>query len=538
LIANQIGRSQESVALDMSRSQESVALDTSGRRRIFGSNLDAIHRRTDQMFFWLLLAQWIFAIGLAIQEPYGWEGSTRHIHAHVKFAIGFGAVINLVPLLLIRRHPGWHVTRHVVAITQMLWSAMLIMLTNGRIETHFHIFGSLAFLAFYRDWRVLVTATLMVAGDHLARGTLWPDSVYGILNPEWWRFLEHAGWVVFEDVVLVFGCRRALAEMWIVADREAALATLNRDIENRVEERTQQLLVANQSLAHEMESRLQAEAELRQAQKLESVGRLAAGVAHEINTPVQFVNDSIHFLRDATADLLSVVDRLETVQRAVVSGDPPRIAAERAAEECDRIDLEFLRERIPKAFDRSIDGLQRVATIVRSMKEFAHPDAAELSAVDLNAAIESTLVIARNEYKYVADVVTELGELPLVTCLPGAINQVFLNIVVNAAHAIGEVVDGTEQRGTIVVRTRAEGDRAVIEISDTGAGIPDHVKSRIFDPFFTTKEVGKGTGQGLAIVRSVIDQHEGTIAVVSTAGHTTFTLQIPIDGPCLRKEAA
>jgi signal transduction histidine kinase len=490
------------------------------RKRIFESNLDAIYRRTDQMFFWLLLAQWAFAIGLALDEPYGWDGASRHVHIHVKLAIVFGAVINAAPLVLIRRRPGWWVTRHVVAIAQMLWSAMLIMLTHGRVETHFHVFGSLAFLAFYRDWKLLPTATLVVAADHLARGALWPDSVYGIANPEWWRFLEHASWMVFEGVVLAFGCRRAMAELWIIADREVALEALNHDIEERVELRTQELRVANQSLEREMQSRLQAEAELRQAQKLESVGRLAAGVAHEINTPVQFVNDSIHFLRDATSELISVVDKL--------AAQP---TADEVASECERIDLEYLRRRIPQAFDRSLDGLQRVATIVRSMKQFAHPDAAEVCAVDLNSAIESTLIIARNEYKYVADMVTELGDLPPVSCLPGEINQAFLNIIVNAAHAIGDVVAGTEQRGTITVVTRTEGDHAVIEISDTGAGIPDAIKSRIYDPFFTTKEVGKGTGQGLAITRSVIEKHQGSIDVVSTPGHTTFTLRLPIAGP-------
>ena len=494
------------------------------RERIFAANLDAIYRRTDQMFFWLLLAQWVVAIALALDQPFGWEGSSRHIHIHLKLAVVLGALINVAPLVLIHHRPGWWVTRHAVAIAQMLWSAMLIMLTNGRIETHFHIFGSLAFLAFYRDWKLLPTATLVVAADHLARGTLWPDSVYGISNPEWWRFLEHASWVAFEDIVLVFGCRRAMAELWILADREATLAALNRDIEKRVEERTEELLVANQSLGREMESRLQAEAELRQAHKLESVGRLAAGVAHEINTPVQFVSDSIHFLRDATSDLLSVVDKLAA-----------GTSVEQATEEAD---LEYLRSRIPKAFERSLDGLQRVATIVRSMKEFAHPDTAEVCAVDLNAALESTLIIASNEYKYVADVVTKLCELPQVTCLPGAVNQVFLNILVNAAHAIGEVVVGTEQRGTITVTTRTEGDYAVIEFSDTGAGIPDAIKARIYDPFFTTKEVGKGTGQGLSIVRSVIDKHQGTIEVASIVGHTTFTLRLPIAGPHPARAAA
>ncbi|MBX3158569.1 MAG: HAMP domain-containing histidine kinase [Deltaproteobacteria bacterium] len=476
--------------------------------RIFEANLTSIHRRTDRMFAWLLVAQWGAAIVLSpFIRPFGWEID----------AVVLGGAINAAPLLLIRRRPGWWGTRHAVAMAQMLWSAVFITLTGGRIETHFHIFGSLAFLAFYRDWRVIATATLVVAADHLARGLAWPESVYGIANPAWWRFLEHAAWVAFEDVVLVCGCLRAIADMRVVADREAALAALNHEIERRVDARTRELRAANAS-------RQLAEAELRQAHKLESVGRLAAGLAHEINTPIQFVSDSVHFLRDATADLVGVVDKLDTAQG---------LAHE------ERADVAYLRDRIPKAFDRSLDGLHRVAAIVQSMKQFAHPDSDEACETDLNAAIESTLIIARNEYKYVADVVTQLGELPLVRCFPGEINQAVLDVLVNAAHAIDDVVRGTDRRGTIAVTTARDGDHAVIAISDTGTGIPADIRDRIFDPFFTTKDVGKGTGQGLATVRSVVvDKHRGSITVDTAPGRTTFELRLPIDGPRPRALAA
>jgi signal transduction histidine kinase len=166
------------------------------------------------------------------------------------------------------------------------------------------------------------------------------------------------------------------------------------------------------------------------------------------------------------------------------------------------------------------------------MKEFAHPDQKEKAPADLNQAIQSTLTIAKNEYKYVAELETELGELPAVNCLIGSVNQVVLNIVVNAAHAIGDVVKGTENRGRIRVATRVEGNCALIAISDTGGGIPDHVRERIFDPFFTTKEVGKGTGQGLAIARSVVvDQHGGSLTFETELGKgTTFFIRLPIAG--------
>ena len=415
---------------------------------IYRANLQIAWARADRLFAWLLLAQWAFAlIYVLVTSPYTYDGGDRSLHPHVWIALGFGGTLNAVPLLLVRSRAGWWGTRHAVAIAQMSWSALLIYISGGRIETHFHVFGSLAFLAFYRDWRVLVTATLVVSADHLVRGLMSPDSVYGTSNPEWWRFIEHASWVVFEDIVLLFGCWRGLSEMRLLADREAALAGVNAEIERRVEERTAELGVANESIAREMRSRLQAEAELRQAQKLESVGRLASGIAHEINTPVQFVSDSIHFLRDATRDLMDVVDKLQAVQQSALAGTVSAAAIDNAREAEEAADLPYLFERVPKAFERSLDGLGRVASIVRSMKAFAHPDANEMGEVDLNAAIESTLVIARNEYKYVADVVTDLGEIPQVTCFAGEINQAVLNILVNAAHAVDDVVRGDRDQG-------------------------------------------------------------------------------------------
>jgi signal transduction histidine kinase len=193
---------------------------------------------------------------------------------------------------------------------------------------------------------------------------------------------------------------------------------------------------------------------------------------------------------------------------------------------------------VPGAIDRSIDGLGRVTAIVKSMKDFAHPDRKEMVAVDLNQGIRSTLIIARNEYKYVADVEAHYGHLPPVLCHGGDINQVVLNIIVNAAHAIGDVVAGTSYRGRIGIETCREGEWAVIRISDTGGGIPESIRSLIFDPFFTTKGVGKGTGQGLAIARTIVaDRHQGQVSFETEPGHgTTFTIKLPIDGP--RSEAA
>ncbi|MEJ0084213.1 MAG: ATP-binding protein [Pseudomonadota bacterium] len=277
------------------------------------------------------------------------------------------------------------------------------------------------------------------------------------------------------------------------------------------------------------------ESELAQAQKLESVGRLAAGVAHEINTPVQFVSDSVHFVREAMDDLSGIVDKYRELRTATQNsnGDANIAAAAKAAEEAeDDADLDYILENAPVALDRARDGLGRVAAIVRSMKEFAHPDRKEMAQVDINQAISSTLVIATNEYKYVAELETGFGELPPVNCYAGEINQVVLNLIVNASHAIADVVKGTAAKGKIRVTTRVLGEQVEIAISDTGNGIPVEVRPRIFDPFFTTKEVGKGTGQGLAIARSVVvDKHAGTLHFETETGQgTTFFIRLPIAG--------
>jgi signal transduction histidine kinase len=277
-------------------------------------------------------------------------------------------------------------------------------------------------------------------------------------------------------------------------------------------------------IAFDVTQQTKLETEVRQAQKLESVGRLAAGVAHEINTPAQYVQDSVTFAREAIDDLFGAIDR------------QPAVSAALAADEL--ADLAYLREHVPAALDRAIDGLGRVTTIVHSLKAFAHPDQRQRTAIDINAAIENTLEIARNEYKYVADLELDLPELPQVEVFAGEINQVLLNLIVNAAHAI-EDRKGRDERGLIRVRTRQEADCIEIAIADTGCGIPDHMRERIFEPFFTTKPVGRGTGQGLSIARSVIvDKHGGTLTFDSTVGHgTTFTIRLPMHAPAQQAAA-
>jgi signal transduction histidine kinase len=266
-----------------------------------------------------------------------------------------------------------------------------------------------------------------------------------------------------------------------------------------------------------------------QSSKLESIGQLAAGIAHEINTPTQYVGDNVRFLGDAFAGVIAYLDELTVLMPADLLS------------RLHRADIPYLREEIPKAIAQSLDGVSRIATIVGAMKEFSHP-AQERTPTDINHAIANTITVATNEWKYVATIATDFDPaLPAVPVIPGEFNQVILNIIVNAAQAIGDSAAGDPLRkGTIRVTTRRIAEWAEITIADDGCGMPHHVQERIFDPFFTTKAVGKGTGQGLSIAHNVIvAKHRGTIAVSSDPGRgTTFTLRLPLVAEGLTEAAA
>ncbi|HBA85369.1 MAG TPA: hypothetical protein DCZ95_14880 [Verrucomicrobia bacterium] len=276
----------------------------------------------------------------------------------------------------------------------------------------------------------------------------------------------------------------------------------------------------------------QAVNQLLHSQKLESVGHLAAGIAHEINTPTQFVGDNTRFLKDSFASLLQLIESYEKIQ-APVPGRPEDDARRAEMENaCAAADFPYLRTEIPKAFEQSLEGIQRISNIVRAMKEFSHPGGAEKTAISINRAIETTATVARNEWKYVADLQLDLDtQLPLVNCIAGDINQVILNLIVNAAHAIEEKTDGVSKgKGLITVSTKTDADCVEIRVTDTGAGIAEKHRKRIFDPFFTTKSVGKGTGQGLTIsFNTIVKKHGGTIRFETEVGRgTTFFVRLPI----------
>lgn len=361
------------------------------------------------------------------------------------------------------------------------------------------------------------------------------------LNPAWESQLGHRSLV-----------GRSILEVVAPRDREKVRQTLtaslssgaSRTFDAALVRRSQQLRHATWTASADRDMgrlylavrdvtvRQRLERELASVHKLEAIGQLAAGIAHEINTPVQFIGDNLSFLGDSFAVLAPLLTALRT-QRAL--GAPPDAATwAQLVAQMESADLDFVSQEAPRAVASATEGVRRVAELVRGLKELAHPDSKIMQPADLNRAIERTLTVSRNEWKYVANVETVLQPLPDVTCQVSAVNQVLLSLICNAAHAIEDKckVRGPEvsEKGTIKVATQCDGNLVTISVSDTGAGIPEGLRDRVFEPFFTTKEVGRGSGQGLALSRSiVVEKHHGTIDFESKVGvGTTFFVRLPV----------
>jgi len=304
---------------------------------------------------------------------------------------------------------------------------------------------------------------------------------------------------------------------------------------------------ANGTIAHfiavkeEITERKAMETQLRQAQKLEAIGQLAAGIAHEINTPAQYVGDNVTFLKESWEAIVTFLSKVRQMRTDTTNDSLSPQAMDQFDHGWDAADMEYLQVEVPRAIDQSLEGIQRVTKIVRAMKDFSHPGSEEKKAIDINKAIETTMTVARNEWKYVADVETHFDtSLPSVPCHAGEFNQVILNLLVNSSHAIAQVVgSGGSSKGTITVSTRCDGDCVEVAIRDTGAGIPILAQPRIFEPFFTTKPVGKGTGQGLALAHNtIVRRHGGKIWFETEEGKgTTFFIRLPLSEPTPPEEA-
>ena len=455
------------------------------------------HRRlcvqTDRVFAYLLLAQWIFAIVLAAAiSPFTWAGDRAAIHPHVWIAIVVGGLVCALPAYLAYAAPGRPLTRHVVAIGQMAIGALLIHLTGGRIETHFHVFGSLAFLAAYRDPKVLVTATLVVLVDHVARSLLWPASVFGVTAASMWRPLEHAGWVVFEDIVLYVHCVRAAAAARGMALRQVAVEDLKATIEARVERRTAQL----------QQSRAQLEivnAELRAAsaraeESSRSKSAFLATVSHEVRTPMNGIIGVAELLRDTglspdQGEYVEIIERSGHSLLGIINDILDFSKLEAGKLEIESLDFDLL------------DQIDHVLTVLGHKAEARHLAFGAVVAPDVPRRV--------------------VGDA-------GRLNQVLINL-------LGNAVKFTD-RGRVVLRvTRTDpaGPGLRFDVQDTGMGIAPSALERLFQPFTqadasTTRRFG-GTGLGLAISRSLAEVLGGTLTAESALGKgSTFRLDLPL----------
>jgi signal transduction histidine kinase len=432
---------------------------------LYEQQRDALYRRTSRLFTVLMIVQWIAAVVVAILvSPYAWEGREHVIHLHVWVAIFLGGAISSLPIAMTLAQPTATVTRYVVAVGQMMWSALLIHLSGGRIETHFHVFGSLAFLAFYRDWKVLLPATIVVATDHLARQMFWPESVYGVIDPQWWRFLEHAFWVVFEDTVLIASCLMATQEMRDLAQQRADLEASSA----RETEKSRQLQVALDELRASQDAQVRAE-------KLAAVGQLAASVGHELRNPLAAVRNANAFI----------------TKKVKSNGADPKVVQfseliEHELDVCSKIIadlLDFARERAPALAPTPL-----------------HPLCAEAIALVPNGPIE------------IVNAVPE--DLPIPSIDKEQFRQVLINLVQNAVEATS-----TRGKGKVTVSAARSSGGWRLVIEDDGPGMPADVVKKVFEPLFTTKV--KGTGLGLAIVAGIVKRHQGTITCDSEPGRGT-----------------
>jgi signal transduction histidine kinase len=391
-----------------------------------------------------------------------------------------------------------------VSFALMSSAGIFVHLTGGMIEAHFMYFVLIPLIALYQDWVPFVVAIACVLANHSLLGWLTPMNVYshaeGQHRPWLWALIHTAFLLALIVVMLIF---------WNSAERR------------------------QRTLSTTLDELRSTQTQLVQAQKLESIGQLAAGIAHEINTPIQFVGDNIRFLGSGMDELFLVVRSFDELVEAARS--VPELAAQVQRVELVRhdLDLDYLSIEIPDAVTQSLGGIERVAEIVRALKGVAHPMADQLGSTDINQLIENTVLVARHEWRSVAEMRLDLDpDLPFVECVSGPVSQVILNLVVNAAHAIEERYGSSAlDRGLIVVSSECVSGRVRIGVSDNGSGIAEEHRSRVFDPFFTTKEVGKGAGQGLSISYSVVvDQHSGTIQIdQGWVNGTRIVVELPIE---------
>jgi signal transduction histidine kinase len=515
---------------------ESAAPTTEGGRAktLFEESQDQIYRRTDRLFARLMVFQWVAGVVAALLiSPRTWIGATSQTHIHVWAAIFLGGAISGFPVFLAWKNPGFASTRHIIAAAQMLTSALLIHLSGGRIETHFHVFGSLAFLAFYRDWRVLLTATVIVAVDHMLRGLFWPQSVFGVLASSPWRWLEHAGWVIFEDVFLLISIRQSRREMLQVAERQAKLEFLNESVEQRVRERTQDL---RREIGERIETQRKLEEthkQLLEASRQAGMAEVATGVLHNVGNVLNSVSVSASVVRDRLRK-----SEVGDVHRAaaILHGKNGELAQFLTTDPKGKLLLEFLAEAsklLVTERDELIvemaavgEHIEHIKEIVAMQQTYAKVFGVLEPVTPVSLVQDAVRMNAAAFERHSIRVIEKFDEgVPPAMVDRHKVLQILVNLMRNSKYAMDQQAPA-EKRLEIHVR-RTDAGNIAITVRDNGIGIAAENLTRIFGHGFTTKKDGHGFGLHSGALAA--KEMNGSLVVHSDGlgQGAAFTLELP-----------
>jgi signal transduction histidine kinase len=510
---------------------------------LFNAHCDFVWRRTDRVFACLMTLQFVAGLIVAVTiSPKAWEGSQSHVHLHVWTALLLGAVITALPVTLALIWPGRLLTRCVIASGQMLTSGLLIHLSGGRIETHFHIFGSLAFIAFYRDWRVFVPATFVVALDHLVRGFYWPESVYGVLTASPWRSLEHAGWVMFENIFLVRSCLAIIQEMQDIAEKRAQLENTNEIVEIEVRQRTAELSAQALTLQNEIAERKNAETQredmhrqLMAASRQAGMTEVATGVLHNVGNVLNSVNVSTAMLvtkvqKSESAKVGKIAELLEANANHI--GD--FVTSDEKGRHIPKFLVELGRHLVGEqsemlteldSLTRNIDHIKNIVSMQQKYSRVCGViETVNLADVVDDAIHISNVALQRHGIK----LIREFRDAPAIKVDKHTIMQILVNLISNAKQALA---DSGRSDKVITIRIRMsprDDNRVLVEVSDNGVGIPSENLSRVFAYGFTTKAQGHGFGLHSCSLAAL--QLSGTLTAQSEGPGcgAVFVLELPL----------
>lgn len=501
---------------------------------LFQAQEEANYRHTDRMFAWLMGIQWLAGIGAALWiSPLAWEGRMSHTHIHVWAALFLGGAIAGFPILLAIRHPGTVLTRQVIAIGQMLTSGLLIHLTGGRIETHFHIFGSLAFLAFYRDWRVLLTATAVAGLDHFIRGVFWPQSVFGVLVASQWRWLEHVGWVLFEDIFLFLAIQQNLRTLLGLADRQARMEAINTDIESQVADRTAELRQENLERRRADEALLAAHQELITSSRMAGMAEVATNVLHNVGNVLNSVNVSAGLVAESVRrSKASSLGRLADLIREH-ENDLGNFLTHDAKGKQIPAYLTQLSEHLQTNQEATLKELSSLNVNIEHIKDIVamQQSYAKVSGfkeiVNIADLVEDSLSLNVGAFtRHRIEVIRDFESVPPLNVDKHKVLQILINLVRNAKYACDES-DATKKQ--ITLRIRSDAAKITTSISDNGVGIPVENLTRIFQHGFTTREGGHGFGLHSS---SLAAKEIGGALIAQSDGPkqgATFVLELPLN---------